>query len=358
MAEDKDPKQRTLYDVLGVARTAKNTDITRAWNRVKADQERDDVSPDARLMAQAQVAFETLSDPDKRDAYDQSLLRAASKSRVPMWSGVAAGIAVAAVAGYFLMGRSKGPEAPKPLSREEVLQAVGPYVGELKGALVSGEVRTIGEAVVVAEDQMATTCKGFVPGAQLTMKVGDFSTQASLTRVDETLDVCVLTVPSMGTAVKVRQSLPAPREEVHAIVIDAAGKPQLRQASIAGFIEDPKGTVLQVQSAVPLPNGTPVFDAQARLTAIVSSPHAYGEGKIVALPAARVLVARNAAASATTAPPEGARPAAPAEKAAKEADNLPPQGAARSKELEKAYDVRTKMLNEAEQHDAGAPPPK
>jgi len=356
MPEDKAPRQRTLYDVLGVPRTAKNTDIARAFNRLKADQQREDVSPDPRLMAQAQVAFDTLSDPDKRDAYDLSLARVASKSRVPMWSAIGVAIAVACGGGYFLAGRGKGMDAPKPLTREEVLQSVGPYVGELKGALMSGEVKVIGEAVVVAEDQMATSCKNFMPGAQLTMKVGDFSTTASLTRADEALDVCVLSVSSMGTAVPLRPNAPPPRAAVHAIVLDAAGKPQLRQASISGFIDDPKGPVMQIQSAVPLPNGTPVFDDQAKLAGIVTSPHAYGENMIVALPASRIVLAKNAAAAATSAPPERARPAeasAPAEKPSQDAKEAAAAELARpqANARKKAEEAHAKMIDEVEARD-------
>jgi hypothetical protein len=347
--------QKTLYDVLGVSRDAKATDIGRAYSRIQATMQREDWIPDPRFEAQLKVAIETLSDPAKRDAYDATL-RARSvrgKSRAPLVGGIAAAVLVLAAGGYWIAGRG-GPAAPKPLARDEVLRAVGPYVGELKGALISGEVRAIGEAVVVAEDQMATTCKGFVPGATLTMKVGDYSTQASLARVDEPLDVCVLAVSSMGSPVKLRQNLPAPREEVHAIVIDGSGKPQVRQASISGFIDDPQGTLMQVQSPVPLPNGTPVFDSQARLAGIVTSPHPYGEGKSVAIPASRILQARNAASAATAAPTEGARPAekaASAEKPVKEAEDVP-QGGARSKELQKAYDVRSKMIDDAEKRDA------
>ncbi|HUL94821.1 MAG TPA: hypothetical protein VLT89_02360 [Usitatibacter sp.] len=347
--------QKTLYDVLGVSRDAKATDIGHAASRIQATMRREDWIPDPRFEAQFKVAIETLSDPARRDAYDATLrARTASrKSRAPLAGGIAAAVVVLAAGGYWFAGRH-GAAAPKPLAREEVLQAVGPYVGELKGALMSGEVRPIGEAVVVAEDQMATTCKGFMPGATLTMKVGDYSTQASLARVDETLDVCVLAVPSMGTAVKLRQGLPASREEMHAVVIDGSGKPQVRQASISGFIDDPKGTMMQVRSAVPLPNGTPVFDSQAQLAGIVTSPHAYGEGLIVALPASRILEARNAASAATTAPTGAPRPVA---NPAQEAGDVP-QGAARSKELQKAYDVRSKTVDDADKPGAGTAPGK
>lgn len=356
MADDnKEPKQRTLYDVLGVPPTARNTDIARAFNRLKADQQREDVSPDARLMAQAQVAFDTLSDPARRDAYDASLARAASKSRVPMWTAIGVAIAVAAGGGYFATNRARVADVPKPMAREEVLKEVGPYVGELKGALMSGEVKAIGEAVVVAEDRMATSCKGFMPGAQLTMKVGDYSTTASLTRADEALDVCVLAVASMGTPVKLRQNMPAPRAAVHAIVVDASGKPQVRQATISGFVDDANGTLMQVSSAVPLPNGTPVFDDQARLAGIVTSPHTFGENVIIAVPAMRILQAKNAAAAATTVPPPSAssegKPvpskATGSEVEDAKADLARPQANAR----QKAEETHAKMIDEVEQRD-------
>jgi hypothetical protein len=64
-----------LYRLLGVARQATQAEITRAWRR-KARAEHPDARPrdagaPARFRALAE-AYETLSDPERRTAYDQS----------------------------------------------------------------------------------------------------------------------------------------------------------------------------------------------------------------------------------------------------------------------------------------------
>ena len=62
MAQNK----KTLYEVLGVSPNAKNTDIGLAYNRFRAAMQKEDAAPDPRGAAMAKVAFETLSDPERR----------------------------------------------------------------------------------------------------------------------------------------------------------------------------------------------------------------------------------------------------------------------------------------------------
>src|SRR5476649_2087989 len=109
MAQDK----KTLYDVLGVSRDAKVTDINRAYNRIRADQQKETAAPDARLLAMAKVAYDTLSDPDRRDEYDRALAGPGSLAKQRKGVVVASSLAavLAAGVGYYFASRSAGPPA-------------------------------------------------------------------------------------------------------------------------------------------------------------------------------------------------------------------------------------------------------
>ncbi|HXM76680.1 MAG TPA: DnaJ domain-containing protein, partial [Thermoanaerobaculia bacterium] len=64
---------KTLYEVLGVARNAKITDIGRAYNRIRSEMQKEASAPSPRFAAMAKVAYETLSDPVRRAEYDATL---------------------------------------------------------------------------------------------------------------------------------------------------------------------------------------------------------------------------------------------------------------------------------------------
>ena len=66
-------RNRTLYEVLGVSRSAKVTEIQLAYNRLRAEMKKESSAPDPRLAAMAKVAVETLTDPRKRAQYDKTL---------------------------------------------------------------------------------------------------------------------------------------------------------------------------------------------------------------------------------------------------------------------------------------------
>lgn len=286
------PDNKTLYDALGVPRNAKNTDIGLAYNRFKAAMQKEDSIPDSRRAAMAKVAFETLSDLDRRAEYDASLDREGSGARsggrkIAAISAVAI-LAVAGAGYYFFEVRSAARPEEKVFTSQELLEAVSPRLGSLQSALVSGEVRDLGVAVATSQDQMVTTCRGFTAGAQLSVKSGGFTMKADLTRANEELDVCVLAVKDAGAGITVRLGLPAPHEKVRAVVLDAKGAAQVRHGNVTRLIDDPKGSIIDLKMPVPLPNGTPIFDSQARLVGIVTTPHAFGEGLVVALGAPRI----------------------------------------------------------------------
>ena len=274
MAQDR----KTLYEVLGVPRNAKLTDIGRAYNRIRADQAKEAAAPDARLLLAAKAAHDTLSDPDRRDEYDRSLADARFTAKHRKGVVVAASLAgvLAVGAGYYFVSRAAGPAAEKPLDPIELLAAVSPQIGRVQMALMSGEVRDLGTAVAIGENEMVTTCSGMTAGAQLSVKVGDESSaKAEMGKANPDLDICTLSVKNTTGIIKVREGFPAASEKLEAVFLGPANKPLLRPASVARFIDDPQGKLIEIRSAIPLPNGTPVFDQHARLVAIVTASHGW-----------------------------------------------------------------------------------
>src|SRR5689334_6844689 len=109
-----DNNNETLYQVLGVRRNAKVTDITRAYARILSEQKREDVPPNPKQLAMAKVAYETLSDPGKREAYDATLAliavplpkakpRGRRKSNAGLIAAAGAVVAIAAGAAWYLL---------------------------------------------------------------------------------------------------------------------------------------------------------------------------------------------------------------------------------------------------------------
>ncbi|HLX22479.1 MAG TPA: DnaJ domain-containing protein [Usitatibacter sp.] len=287
--------ERTLYDVLGVKANAKMTEITRAYNRLQADQQKEDAAPNPRLLAQAKVAFETLSNPDKRDEYDAVLRRRAlmgkNEKHKPIKIGVAAVAIIAAlVVGYSMWhSRELAEEAkPKPLAPEALLAAVGPQLWNLQGALMSGEVRDLGTAIAVQDGKLVSTCEGLAAGMVVTAKSGDDSATAELANTNDTLDVCVFKAKGAKPGLKFRGDVPAPADKLQAVFVNAGGRPEMRQVSGARGVQDAQGPALEVKAAAPLPNGAAIFDDYGRLVGIVITPHAAPEGSTFALASRRI----------------------------------------------------------------------
>ncbi|MGZ5103129.1 MAG: J domain-containing protein, partial [Usitatibacter sp.] len=289
--------------VLGVPRNARVADIGRAYDRINADLQKETTAPNPRLAAMAKIAYDTLSDPGKREQYDASLdapqPKAAAKGpgRPAIVASVAVALVVVAGAGYYFLARTpaRAVEA-KALSPQEIVQAVRPHLARVEGALMSGEVRSLGNAVATAENEMVTACPGIAAGMLLTVKGLEDGSKAELGRASEDLDICLLTVKGAHAGIKVRSGVPDPREALQAVSLDANGHAQAQPVSVARAIAEAKAPAFELKSAAPLPNGTPIFDSQARLVGIVVAPHSFGEGIVAALGASRIAQARNSPA--------------------------------------------------------------
>jgi hypothetical protein len=297
MAQNK----KTLYEVLGVSPNAKNTDIGLAYNRFKAAMQKEDAAPDPRRAAMAKVAFETLSDPERRAQYDASLAPSQGAKRKPAVAALAAVVVLgAAGAAYLVFGRhAPAPAVAGPLDPQQILQGAAPYVGRLQVALMSGEVRPAGVAIATGPGEMATTCHGLPAGAQVTMNLASGASKADISRANEDLDICLLGVKDPpADFVKLRGGDPVAGEKIYAILAEGARPNELKPGRIKGAIADPKGGLLELDIAGTFPTGSPVLDSQGRLVGLITTPHSFGEGLVVALGAGRIEQARTAAPGA------------------------------------------------------------
>jgi hypothetical protein len=287
------PHQPTHYEILRVKPSAKTMDINRAYKRLTKEMESETAAPDARLAARAKVAFEILSDPDKRDAYDQSLRTAAVKRPARRWIGVVAGIAtlgaVAVVASMYA-ARSKEAEAAAPLPPEKLV-ALGEQVSlPMEELRISGEVARTGVAVATGPNEMVTPCHTLAAGAQITVGLGARTTHADMARADIDRDICMLRVKDSNEVVaKLRGSDPAPGEKVYAVVRAGAKPSELHEGHVSRVIADPKGgKAYEVVIPGAIPNGSPLFDAHGNVVGLFTAPHDFGAGLTMALAASRV----------------------------------------------------------------------
>ena len=313
----------SLYDILGVGRNAKNTDINRAYAKLKKEMERESSIPNPRLAALVKIAYETLSDPDKRAEYDASL----GVLGKPKKKGVDVGLvtivvgAIAVIGGaawYFLRPKPAVERPPEVvLAPQQVVDEVAPYVGRVRAAFMSGEVRELGGAVAIAANEMLTPCHGMAPGAQLTVRLGNDWVKADVARANDAMDVCTLAVNGARGGLKVRSTLPNAKEMLQAVLLTAAGGVQALQVNLEKAIEDANGPLFKLKAGTEIPNGTPVFDSKGRFVGLVTASHAFGDG-VVAMGAARLVKGSGvqpeavpAAAAAGAAASPGATPSSP-----------------------------------------------
>ena len=117
-------QKETLYDVLGLLRNATPDAVERAYQRQKAEMQKDAAPADPRHVALLHEAYEVLSDPQRRAAYDASLRTRkflGIHAEVPprtKWAAIAAGLAAAAIALYFVLRPPSGPPERNPSRRE------------------------------------------------------------------------------------------------------------------------------------------------------------------------------------------------------------------------------------------------
>src|SRR6185369_2142418 len=130
--------KQSLYEILGIGRDANSIDVGLAYERRRAEAAKR-VPPDASEVALVQQAYEVLSDPSRRAAYDASLVSAAAQptdlllepepaptTRRPTWAGVGAGIVILAAALFFTFHKTAPPPKEETPAPKPVVQAPPP----------------------------------------------------------------------------------------------------------------------------------------------------------------------------------------------------------------------------------------
>jgi S1-C subfamily serine protease len=315
--------KKSLYEILGIARDASAIDVGLAYERCKAELARRP-RPDESEAALVREAYEVLHDPARRAAYEASLVTQAEKAaaaaqptdlllepepaaatRKPWWVGAAAGVVVLAAAIHFTSG-GKGhapkepaaeapkpvvqapPPPPQPLTAEAILAGVATAVGQVMSYEMSGQAKPLGLAVAIDRGVLVTTCHGIPAGAALVVRVGRESYSATLSMTDEQLDLCKLAVPELrggGLAPSVEELKAG--DKLFVIGTNARGEIALTAAKVKQLRPAPPGKVIELDTPV-APNGSggAVLDAYGRLVGIATTPHAFGIGLEIALPAA------------------------------------------------------------------------
>ena len=328
-------QKKTLYDILGVSRDANSIDLGLAHDQRRAELQR--VAPqDPSALALLHEAFEVLSNPQRRAAYDAALVTASEKAaaleqakeqepdlvldapedeavrrKIPP-VGIAAGVAVVLILVFLALHRSPAPTPPPepvaaapspepppppppPKSAKDILTRALASTGRLQGIEMSGRAVTVGLAVADEPGKMITTCHGIPAGSALVVTVAGEKHSATLTMTDEVLDLCRISVPGLeGKPLALAAADPRPGDRIYALGANAAGDFALTEGTVKQLLPEARGKLVQLSMPV-APNGSggAVFDAEGNVVAIATTMQGHGAGASVALPASWIAQMRS-----------------------------------------------------------------
>lgn len=272
-------RKQTLYDILDLPRDAGQADIARSYRRLLGEMQKETTAPNPRRAQLIGEAYEVLSDPQRRAAYDQSLegpsfLGVAGGDKPKRkWGMLVAGIALALGAlYYFTLG-----SAPKPrqvahiLSQKEVHTAASVSVGRVNRVEMSGRRSNLGTAVAIEEGVMMVPCRGIDPGAQILVRIPPRDLPAQLRKVDEKTGLCRLAVTGGGSwPLPMTAQVPGVGDAIYAANLNALGEVVVSPGVVKRVVRRPDGTVVidSTARAGPPVDGSPLLDAEGRIVAI------------------------------------------------------------------------------------------
>ena len=328
------PAKKTLYEILGVPADAGPEDIVHARDRRVYELRRSE-SPDPNAQVLLQQAFEVLSNPKRRAAYDASLVTAAERSaasqqvtdleiepeadpdraRKLRLLGMVGGMALVLVALFFIFrprqappppppepiaeARKPAPPPPKLRSATEVLADASTSSGQVMSYSMSGAATPLGMAVEVEAGQMVTTCHGIPAGGKLVVRIGKEMHAADLAITDEQLDLCRLSIPGLTTPpLKLAADDAKAGDKVYVVGMNAKGELAAIEGKVTQLRASSQGPILEVSAPIaPTGSGGGVFNEQGQLVGIATTPHTYGAGLNIALPVSWIAQMRSRAAA-------------------------------------------------------------
>lgn len=301
----------TLYEALGVSRAAGPTEIRRAYERHVREFQKETTVPDARREARIREAFEVLSDPARRDAYDQTLVVVVKKKVGKGAIAVAVGTAVVLAGAVVFLNRppARPPEAPAR-SAEAILATLHGSVGRVEAIDMSGTTRELGLGVQFEKGTLVASCQGLPPGAQLLVHIPPRSLPARVTMADEKLGLCKVIAERMtGEPLRFTALEPRVGDAVYALGTDAKGEAKLTAGTLVGNATE--GELKRFDADVkPQSAGAALLNRQGDVVAVALAV-ADGRVRFIAPPAAW-LQEKPKPESAPVKPPEDAPAAAPA----------------------------------------------
>ena len=331
--------KKTLYDILGVSRDANGIDIGLAWERRKSAVARA-MPQDPEQATLLHEAYEVLSDPRRREAYDASLVTAEARTaaaaqetpdlvlepeageapaRKPPLLAII-GVLVVVVIGLVIALRSAKPPAiaetapppaapkpepaaPPPLrSGVEVMTAAAHSGGQVLSYSMSGQSIPLGIAISTEDGTMITTCHGLPAGAKIVVRVEGQSYPADLVLTDEQLDLCKLQVASFHTPpVKIASEAAKADDRIYAVGANAAGEFAVTEGTVKRVLATTDGALVELSMPVGAQSsGGGVFDPYGRLVGISTFQHR--SGLSIAYPAAWIAQMRSRPAAAPSKP--------------------------------------------------------
>lgn len=322
------PPKKTLYQILGVARDASPTDIGLAHEMHMSDLQ-NRTPPDPSALALVQQAFEVLSNPKRRAAYDSQLVAASEKAAAEQQGGTPdleigdddepkkklpivpiAAVAVVVIVALFFALRSPAPKPPvlvaetpkraapappKTRNAAEVLADATPSAGPLMVYSMSGAATPIGMALAIDQGTMVTTCHAIPAGGKMVVHVGKEQLPADLTITDEALDLCRLSVAGLtAPPLELAPDEATAGEKIVAVSLDNKGALVTAEGTIKAVRRGKSGTLLELSTPIgPNASGAGIFDQHGKLVGIATVPHDQGAGLHIAIPSTAIAEMRS-----------------------------------------------------------------
>jgi serine protease Do len=315
--------KKSLYEILGVEPDANEMDISLAHQRRTYELKRI-AQPDPNALGLVQQAFEILSNPKRRAAYDESLVTRSEQAAAAgqatdlvveegdeddvrrKWLVPAIALAVVVVVAAFFVLRSGSsrekaapapvaeapkptpPPPPQPLRAEQILPTAMRASGLLLSYGMSGNAVPLGIAFSLDPGTVVTTCHGMAAGSKLVFRQGAETMSAELTVVDEDLDLCKLAVPGLAAKpLTVASEEPKAGDKVFVLGVNAKGDFALTEGIVKQVRAAGENRVVELSTPIaPTGSGGAVLDAFGKVIGVATTPHGFGPGVNAAISSA------------------------------------------------------------------------